>query len=146
MDADRIIDTAPHARNEKMADFLRLVHICEIRGSGFDRMEEGMRDWKIPAPKVENGEDYCRTIFCWHDALSKWSKEEKVRTCYLYVCYCYVNGIEVSNSVLRERFGISEANKAMASRIIKDTIAAEKIKLKDPDVVANMRRYVPYGA
>ena len=55
-------------------------------------------------------------------------------------------GIEVSNAVLRERFGISEANKAMASRIIKDTIAAEKIKLKDPDAVVKLRRYVPYWA
>lgn len=146
IDADRIIDTAPHARNEKMADFLRLAHICEIRGSGFDRIEEGMRDWKIPAPKVETGEDFCRTMFFWHESLSKWSKEEKTRTCYLYVCYCYVNGIEVSNAVLRDRFGISESNKAMASRIIKDTIETGKIKLKYPNVAAKMRRYVPYWA
>jgi len=146
VDVDRIIDTAPHARNEKMADFLRLVHICEVRGSGFDRMEEGMCDWKIPAPKVETGEDFCRTMFFWHESLSKWSKEDKTRTCYLYVCYCYVNGIEVSNAVLRDRFGITEANKAMASRIIKDTVETGKIKLKDPNAAVKMRRYVPYWA
>lgn len=146
IDVDRIIDTAPHARNEKMADFLRLAHICEIRGSGFDRIEEGMRDWKIPAPKVETDEDYCRTMFFWHESLTKWSKEEKTRTCYLYVCYCYVNGIEVSNAVLRERFGISESNKAMASRIIRDTIETGKIKLKDPNAATKTRRYVPYWA
>ncbi|MCR5099003.1 MAG: putative DNA binding domain-containing protein [Lachnospiraceae bacterium] len=98
VDVDRIIDTAPHARNEKMADFLRLVHICEVRGSGFDRMEEGMKDWKIPAPKVETGDDFCRTMFFWHDSLSSWSKDEKVRTCYLYICYCYVNGIDATNA------------------------------------------------
>lgn len=80
-----------------------LVHICEIRGSGFERMEEGMRDWKIPAPKVETGDDFCRTMLFWHESLSKWSKEEKIRTCYLYVCYCYENGIEVSNAVFRDR-------------------------------------------
>lgn len=146
VDVDRIIDTAPHARNEKMANFLRLVHICEARGSGFDRMEEGMRDWKIPAPKVETTEDFCRTMLYWHPSLSQWSKEEKIRTCYIYVCYCYVNGIEVSNSVLRERFGISDANKAMASRIIKDTMTAGKIKLTDPTAAVKMRRYVPYWA
>ena len=82
----------------------------------------------------------------WHESLSKWSKEEKIRTCYIYVCYCYVNGIEVSNAVLRERFGISEVNKAMASRIIKDTVEAEKIKLADPNAVVKMRRYIPYWA
>ena len=146
VDVDRIIDTAPHARNEKMANFLRLVHICEARGSGFDRMEEGMRDWKIPAPKVETSEDFCRTMLYWHRSLSEWTKEEKIRTCYIYVCYCYVNSIEVSNSVLRERFGISEANKAMASRIIKDAVLAGKIKLADPNSAVKMRRYVPYWA
>ena len=130
----------------RMADFLRLVHICEVRGSGFDRMEEGMRDWKIPAPKVETGEDFCRTMFFWHESLSKWTKEEKIRTCYLYVCYCYVNGDEVSNTTIRGRFGIAESNKAMASRIIKDTIEAGKIKLKDPNAAVKMRKYVPYWA
>lgn len=105
-----------------------------------------MRDWKIPAPKVETTEDFCRTMLYWHESLSKWSKEEKIRTCYIYVCYCYVNGIEVSNAVLRERFGISEANKAMASRIIKDTLEAGKIKLADPNAVVKMRRYIPHWA
>lgn len=38
-----------------MASFLRIVRICEERGSGFDCMEEGMRDLTIPAPKVETG-------------------------------------------------------------------------------------------
>lgn len=146
VDVDRIIDTAPHARNEKMANFLRLVHICEARGSGFDRMEEGMRDWKIPAPKVETTDDFCRTMLYWHPSLSQWSKEEKIRTCYIYVCYCYVNGIEVSNSILRERFGISEANKAMASRIIKDAVTAGKIKLADPFAAVKLRKYIPYWA
>lgn len=144
VDVDRIIDTAPHARNEKMANFLRLVHICEARGSGFDRMEEGMRDWKIPAPKVETTEDFCRTILCWHESLGQWTKDEKIRTCYLYACYCYVNNIEVSNSTLRERFGVIESNKAIVSRIIKDAVVAKKIKLYDPEAATKMRRYVPY--
>ena len=146
VDVDRIIDTAPHARNEKIAKFLRLVHICEARGSGFDRMEEGMRDFKIPAPKVETSDDFCRTMLYWHASLSNWSKEEKIRTCYLYVCYCYVNAIEVSNATVRERFGISEPNKAMASRIIKDTMLSGKIKLSDPNAAVKQRKYIPYWA
>ena len=146
VDIDRIIDTAPHARNEKMANFLRLVHICESRGSGFDRIEEGMRDWKIPAPKVETAEDFCRTKFYWHDALSEWSKEEKIRTCYIYVCYCYVNGIEVSNTVLRERFGIEEKNKAIVSRVIKETVEKGYIRLFDESTAPRYYRYIPYWA
>ncbi len=146
VDVDRIIDTAPHARNEKMANFLRMAHICEARGSGFDRIEEGMRDWKIPAPKVETTEDFCRTKLYWHETLSKWSKEDKIRTCYIYVCYCYVNGMDATNTILRERFGVSEKNKATISRIIKDTVDNGLIRLYDDTTAPRYYRYIPYWA
>ena len=146
VDVDRIIDTTPHARNEKIANFLRLTHICEVRGSGFDRMEEGMQEKKLPSPKVETTEDFCRTKLIYRTSLRNWSKEEKIRTCYTYVCYCHVNGVEVSNALIRERFDINEANRATASRIINETIEAGKIKLADSNVAVKNRRYVPYWA
>jgi predicted HTH transcriptional regulator len=61
VEVNRIIDTVPHSRNESMDSFLRIVRICEERGSGFDRMEEGMRGLTIQAPKVETGDDFTRT-------------------------------------------------------------------------------------
>ena len=146
VDVNRIIDTAPHSRNENIASFLRNVHICEERGSGFDRMEEGMGELRIPAPKVETTDDFCRTKLYWYMALNDWSKHEKIRTCYLATCYFYVNDVEVSNAVLRDRFGVEEKNKAIISRIIKDTVDAELIKLSDPTAAPKLRRYVPYWA
>ncbi|MCM1246786.1 MAG: transcriptional regulator, partial [Roseburia sp.] len=114
------------------------------RGSGFDRMEEGMRDLTILAPKVEIGDDFSRTKLYWYASLSKWTKEDKIRTCYLYTCYCYVNEIEVSNAVLRERFGVDEKNKAVVSRIIRDTVDKGLIKIENDAVGVRARRYVPY--
>lgn len=146
VDVNRIIDTAPHSRNEAMASFLRIIRICEERGSGFDRMEEGLSDLKIPAPKVETGEDFTRTKLYWYPKLSEWTKEDKVRTCYLATCYCYVNEIPVANAVLRERFGVNERNMSIVSRIIKETIEAGLIKLVDENAALKMRRYVPYWA
>ena len=146
VEVNRIIDTVPHSRNEAMASFLRIVRICEERGSGFDRMEEGMHELTIPAPKVETRDDFARIKLYWYANLSEWSKEDKIRTCYLYSCYCYVNEIEVSNAVLRERFGVDEKNKAIVSRIIKDTIAKGLIKIEDETVGVRARRYVPYWA
>lgn len=146
VEVNRIIDTAPHSRNENMASFLRIVRICEERGSGFDRMEEGMSELCIPAPKVETGDDFARTKLYWYAGLLDWSKEDKIRTCYLYTCYCYINEMEVANAVLRERFGVDEKNKAIISRIIKDTMEAGYIKLSDENAAPKMRRYVPYWA
>ncbi len=146
VDVNRIIDTAPHSRNENIASFLRIIHICEERGSGFDRMEEGMGELKIPAPKVETGEDFSRTKLYWYQSFNEWSKEEKVRTCYLATCYHYVNEQEVSNAILRERFGIEEQNKSIVSRIIKETMEQNLIKLADSNASPKMRRYIPYWA
>ena len=146
VDVNRIIDTAPHSRNENMASFLRIVRICEERGSGFDRIEEGMGEFRMPAPKVETAEDFTRTKLYWYENLTKWTKEEKIRTCYLYTCYCYVNEIEVSNAVLRERFGIDAKNMSIVSRIIKATIDAGFIKLSDENSALKNRRYIPYWA
>lgn len=146
VEVNRIIDTVPHSRNESMASFLRIVRICEERGSGFDRIEEGMCDLMIPAPKVETGEDFTRTKLYWYDNLNDWKKEDKIRTCYLYTCYCYINEIEIANAVLRGRFGVEERNKAIISRIIKDTMDAGFIKLSDENAAPKMRRYIPYWA
>ena len=64
----------------------------------------------------------------------------------MYTCYCYVNEIEVSNAVLRNRFGIEEKNKAMVSRVIKETMKLGFIKLADNSAPTKMRRYIPYWA
>ena len=146
VDVNRVIDTAPHSRNENIASFLRIVHICEERGSGFDRMEEGMGELRIPAPKVETAEDFCRVKLYWYQSLNDWSKEDKIRTCYLATCYFYVNEIEVSNAVLRDRFGVDVKNMAIISRIIKATLTAGFIKLADENAALKSRRYVPYWA
>ena len=57
-----------------------------------------------------------------------------------------MNETEVSNAVLRERFGVEEKNKAIVSRIIKDTIVKGLIKVEDETVGVMARRYVPYWA
>ena len=56
-----------------------------------------MRDWKIPVPKVETVEDFLQNLVIGHESLSQWSKEEKIRTCSVYVCYCSVNGVLEEN-------------------------------------------------
>lgn len=107
-------------------------------------MEEGMSALKIPAPKVETGDDFTRTKLYYYDNLNKWTKEDWIRTCYLYTCYCYINEIEVSNSILRDRFGVEEKNKSIVSRIIKETLNSKYIKLSDESASPKMRRYIPY--
>jgi len=50
------------------------------------------------------------------------------RSCYLHACLRYVNREPVTNTSLRERFGVEVGNAASVSRIIRDAIEAGMIK------------------
>ncbi len=49
----------------------------------------------------------------------------------------------MTNSSLRERFGIETKNKSTASRIIKEAVEGNKIALYDENVGSKARTYVP---
>jgi ATP-dependent DNA helicase RecG len=74
------------------------------------------------------------------------SIEERVRACYLHSCLCYVTRKQMTNSTLRERFGISAKNSADASRLLKEAINAGLIVNKDPNAGARNRNYLPFWA
>jgi hypothetical protein len=57
-----------------------------------------------------------------------------------------VNGIDATNAVLRERFGVQEKNKATVFRIIKDTVDKGYIRLYDESTAPRYYKYVPYWA
>ena len=144
--ADRVIDAPPRARNEALAAFLRRLHICEERGSGFDRMEEGLESVMQPSPLVETGLDFTRIKLFWYPSFKEWTSSDKIRTCYFTVCLKYIESIPVSNSVLRSRFGIKQSNSALVSRIANDTIQSGLIRIQDVSVGTKARRYEPYWA
>jgi len=53
----------------------------------------------------------------------------------------------MTNQTIRERFKIDEANAAIASRIIKDTLAANLIKDDDPESTSRKyAKYIPFWA
>jgi predicted HTH transcriptional regulator len=52
----------------------------------------------------------------------------------------------MTNSSLRERFGIEEHNSAVASRIIRDAVEDKVIKPYDPQQGKKYARYLPWWA
>ncbi len=71
---------------------------------------------------------------------------DKIRACYLHAGLRYVERNPMTNSSLRERFGIEEKNSAIASRIIRDTMENGFIRPYDPDQGKKYARYVPFWA
>jgi len=71
------------------------------------------------------------------------TRAERTQACYLHASLRYIEGNPMTNASLRARFGISEPNRSMASRIIADTVEARLIKPMDPEQGKKYARYVP---
>lgn len=52
----------------------------------------------------------------------------------------------MTNSSLRERFGIAPENSAMVTRVIKEAVAEGLVKPFDPDQGRRHAKYLPFWA
>lgn len=73
-------------------------------------------------------------------------QSDRVRACYFHACLRYVERDQMTNSSLRERFGIEERNSATVSRIIREALEAGMIKPFDPEQGRKYAKYVPFWA
>ena len=143
---ERFLDSPPRSRNEALASFMRRIGICEERGSGVDKVVFQTEYYQLPAPVFEVKGDNTIAVLFAHRPLTKMDKADRVRACYLHACLRYVNRDHMTNTTLRERFGIEPANKSMISRYIREAIDAGAIKLHDEDSAMKLRKYVPFWA
>ncbi len=142
---ERIVDTVPVSRNENLAGFMHKCGICEERGSGYDKVLFATSNNRMIAPKIENQSDKFTKVTLYSAVpFEVISKEDRIRTCYMYACLMYVQGIPINNNAIREVFGIEDKNKYIASRIIKDTLDANLIKAVDVSAAPRYMKYIPF--
>ena len=143
---ERFLDSPPKSRNEAMASLMRRIGVCEERGSGIDKVVFETEFYQLPAPIFETTAEHTRTVLFSHRELKEMDKADRVRACYLHACLRYVQRDFLTNATLRERFGIESKNSAMASRIIKDALLAERIRCYDDTVGSKAKKYLPWWA
>jgi ATP-dependent DNA helicase RecG len=144
---ERFLDSPPKSRNETLASFMRRIGVCEERGSGIDKAVFETEVYQLPAPLFEVVEGSTRAILFAHRPLLKMDRKDRVRATYLHACLKYVQRDYLTNSSLRERFGVQKENSATISRIIKEALADKAIKLLDPESESRKyARYVPIWA
>ena len=71
---------------------------------------------------------------------------DRIRACYLHVCLCYVTHRKMTNTALREPFGIADHNAAEASRLLKKAMEDNRIVVEDLVVGTRGRTYLPFWA
>lgn len=143
---DRMLDQPPRSRNEKLAALMRRFGICEERESGIDKVVFEIELFQLPAPLFETPGDSTRVVLFAHRALKDMEKADRVRACYLHACLRHVTRQPMTNTSLRERFGIEEKNAAAASRLLNEAVEAGLIVIQDPEAGTKVRRYLPFWA
>jgi predicted HTH transcriptional regulator len=144
VETERFLDNPPRSRNEALASFLRRAGMCEERGSGIDKAVFQTELFQLPAPLFEVTEEHTRARLFAPKPFRDMGKNDRVRACYLHACLKYVNREYMTNTALRERFGIDPKNSALASRIIRDAVEQGLIHLSDPDSSRKYSKYVPF--
>ena len=146
VETDRFLDTPPRSRNEALASFMRRIGVCEERGSGIDKVVFQTEYFQLPVPVFDVVGENTRAILFAHRPLAKMDKADRVRACYLHACLRYVNRDYMTNTSLRERFGIEPQNSATASRLIKEALEAKMIRPYDETASRKFMKYVPFWA
>lgn len=143
---DRFIDEY-RSRNERLADVMRRLGICEEKGSGVDKVVSAAEVFQLPAPDFREGETRTTAILFAHQDFSEMGKPDRVRACYQHCALQYLSGKRMSNHSLRERFGLdnSASSSSSTSQIIAATKEAKLIK-PDDDESRSTRyaRYIPW--
>jgi ATP-dependent DNA helicase RecG len=143
---DRFLDSPPKSPNEAIASFMRRINVCEERGTGIDKIVIETERHQLPAPEFRTTSEHTIATLFAHKAFKEMDRSERIQACYLHAALHYVQKDLMSNTTLRERFGIEVKNSAIASRIIADTIEANLIRCKNESVGSKARKYIPWWA
>ena len=108
--------------------------------------EIGCEFAQLPAPKIELYEDSTRVVLFSEIPFSAISIENKLWACYLHACIRQVEGEQLTNSSLRERFGLKNSSAGSISRLIKEAVSMKLIKPLDSSTAPRYMKYIPIWA
>jgi predicted HTH transcriptional regulator len=143
---ERFID-GYQSRNERMADLMRRMRICEEKSSGVDKVVHVAEEFQLPAPDFRSAYNRTMAVLFGPKPFEDLDREGRIRACYQHCCLQYVMNETTTNQSLRDRFKLSEEKTATVSQIITATVDAGKIKVADPaQTSTRYRSYLPFWA
>jgi ATP-dependent DNA helicase RecG len=125
-----------------LAALMRRMNICEERGSGIKKVIAAVETFQLPAPDFRTTPQHTIAVLFAPRAFANMDRQERVRACYQHACLWFVSGKRMTNSSLRQRLRIEDHS--VASRVIRDTIAAELIRQAGGST--RDANYVPFWA
>lgn len=143
---ERFID-GYQSRNERLADLMRRMGVCEEKSSGIDKVVTTIEMYQLPAPAFTVRHQRTVVIIFASRPFDEMQKDARVRACYQHAALKYVMSKPMTNRSLRERFGLPEAKSASISQVIAAAIEEKHIKLDEKAGESRrMARYLPFWA
>jgi predicted HTH transcriptional regulator len=143
---ERFID-GYQSRNERLADLMRRMGICEEKSSGIDKVVRAAEVYQLPAPDFRAG--HRRTIVTIYGPrdFEAMDRGDRIRACHQHCALKWVMSEWMTNQSLRERFRLPESKSAVVSQVIAATIDEGLVK-SDEKVGSSRKyaRYVPFWA
>ena len=141
LETDRFIDENC-CRNERLADMLRLFGICEIKGSGWDKIVSYVEAAQLAAPDFHVTPSRTCVIVSGYKTFQEMSRTDRIRACYQHVALRYVMHEPATNQSLRERFKLSEDKASTVSAVM--GLAVKEKKIMVDDAAGGGRKYAKY--
>lgn len=138
---ERFID-GYQSRNERLAEVMRRLGICEEKSSGVDKVVNAAEVFQLPAPDFRVGHRRTTVVLGGPKAFDRMAREDRIRACYQHCALKWVMGARMTNQSLRGRFRLPESKSTIASQVISATIEAGLVK---PDEsVGGSRKFARY--
>ena len=138
---ERFID-GYQSRNERLANMMRRLRICEEKGSGVDRVVDAAEMFQLPAPDFRSASGRTSVVVFGPKPFRKMDRNDRVRACYQHCALKWVMSEKMTNQSLRERFKLPVKRAAIVSQIISATMECGLIKLDES--VGGSRKYARY--
>ena len=146
VNVERIVDNPPRSRNEALSSLMRRMSMCEELGSGWDRIILGCEFMQLPAPRIDIYEDSTKVTFFEKINYSNMSENDRLWSCYMHACIMFIQSSHLTNSSLRERFGMPVSSSGSISRLIKLAVDKKLIKPIDTSTAPRYMKYIPFWA
>jgi predicted HTH transcriptional regulator len=146
VEVNRFID-GYQSRNERLADLMRHMRVCEEKGSGIDKVIHAAELFQLPAPQFREEHRRTSVVLAGPKTFDDMDRDDRIRACYQHAGLRRVANDFMTNQSLRERFKLPDTKSATVSQVIAATLEAGLIKT-DSSVGASLRlrRYLPYWA
>lgn len=141
VETNRFID-GHRSRNDRLADLMRRMRICEEKGSGFDRVVDAAERFQLPAPLVTDSVGRTVVTIFGPKSFDDMDRDDRIRACYQHCCLKRVMQERMTNQSLRERFQLSDTKAAVSSQVIAATI--EQSLIKPDEAMGASRKYARY--